>query len=282
VVAPPAGAHQILTTDSLSYGQHFDASVGAREAGGKLVKRNLSDIAAMGGSPDYALLTLLSGGDLQIDWLAEFIIGIRETCKQYSLALVGGDISTLPDGQFISALSLTGHLQHAPLLRSGAGLGDALCVTGNLGGSILEKHYKFEPRLAEGQWLAQCGSCTALMDLTDGLGKDLRALLPANSSAHLNLEHIPLAPAAHTCAARTGQSAMEHAFCDGEDYELLFTLKKGTDFNTFERDWASHFPHTPVTAIGQLQPASGDAVYIDARTGQPVPWTQGFEHLSPR
>ena len=95
----PKGLMQILTTDSLSYSQHFDDSLSAREAGAKLIKRNLSDIAAMGGQPGEALLNLLCGSDLRTDWLAAFFDGICNACQEYDLPIVGGDISTLPNGR---------------------------------------------------------------------------------------------------------------------------------------------------------------------------------------
>jgi thiamine-monophosphate kinase len=271
---------QLLTTDSVSYGRHFDASVSAQSAGAKLIKRNLSDIAAMGGHPGPALLNLLCAPNLRLDWLHEFILGIRQTCVTYQVSIVGGDIGTLPDGQFTAALSQTGHLQGLPLLRSGASLGDAIYVTGTLGGSIYQKHYDFEPRLAEGQWLAQSGDCSAMMDITDGIAKDLNALLPQGCAAHIDLAALPLSTDAHRRAQETGRSAIEHAFCDGEDYELLITAKSGTDLTGFETRWKQRFPETRLTRIGRLETREGDARYLNAASKEALPWVKGFEHLS--
>lgn len=279
VVELPHGHKQILTTDSLSYRHHFDDTVSAQDAGAKLIKRNLSDIAAMGGRPGQALLTLLCGGDLSIDWLQGFIEGIRETCKTYELPLVGGDVSALADGQFSSALSLTGYIQHAPLLRSGANEADSIYVTGSLGGSIRQKHYRFEPRLQEGQWLAQSGQCSAALDITDGLAKDLRELIPAGCQAQLELDQIPLSQDALKCATASGRSAMEHAFCDGEDYELLFAINAETNLAAFEHSWQQMFPQTPLTRIGSFCPRISEAPYIDAQTKEALPWLKAFEHL---
>ncbi|MBC8190300.1 MAG: thiamine-monophosphate kinase [Puniceicoccaceae bacterium] len=279
VVDAPAGL-QILTTDSLSYGQHFDDTVSAHDAGAKLIKRNLSDIAAMGGRPGYALLTLLCGNDLRLDWLAAFIEGIRQTCRHYNVALVGGDISSLPKGHFSSVLSLTGYLQYPPLRRTGASKGDTIYVTGSLGGSIQHKHHGFEPRLAEGQWLAQSGACSALMDLTDGLAKDLRELLPPQCAAYLHMERIPLSEAACQRATETGRPPLEHAFCDGEDYELLFTVKAKTELDRFEADWAARFPGTPLSRIGQIGANEGGKPYLDIKTNTALPWMKGYEHLT--
>ena len=279
VVDWPIGMKQILTTDSLSYGQHFDDSVSAHDAGAKLIKRNLSDIAAMGGRPGEALLNLLCGGDLQTDWLAAFFDGIGETCQEYDLPIVGGDISTLADGQFTAVLSLTGYLENPPLLRKGAQDGDALYVTGTLGGSLIKKHYNFKPRLSEGQWLAKSMACSALMDITDGLAKDLRELIPDGCAAYLELGKIPLSDAAHQCAKTSGQSAMEHAFCDGEDYELLLAVKNNTKLDIFERQWRQKFPSTPLSQIGQIRKSKSKAPYIDSQSNEALPWIKGFEHL---
>ena len=279
VVDRPKGLRQFLTTDSLSYGQHFDGSISARDAGAKLIKRNLSDIAAMGGRPGEALLNLLCGSDLRTDWLAAFFEGICRACQEYELPIVGGDISTLPNGQFTAVLSLIGYSEKPPLLRKGAQAGDALYVTGTLGGSLLKKHYGFVPKLAEGQWLAQSQVCSALMDITDGLAKDLVEIIPNGCAAYLELSKIPLSDAVYRCAKVSGRSAIEHAFCDGEDYELLLAVKKDTMLEAFERQWRQKFPSTPLSQIGELRKSESKAPYIDSKTQEALPWIKGFEHL---
>ncbi len=271
---------QLLTTDSLSYGRHFDDSVSAHHAGAKLIKRNLSDIAAMGGHPGPALLNLLCGPDLRIDWLQDFILGIRQCCFDYQLHLVGGDISTLPEGQFTAALSQTGQLSGPALLRTGAHTGDHIYVTGTLGGSIYQKHYNFEPRLQEGQWLAQSGHCSAMMDITDGLAKDLQALIPQGCAAVIDLDRLPLSSDAHRHATQSGRTPHEHAFCDGEDYELLFTVHAAVTSSTFEKAWAQRFPELNIHRIGQFSQSKADSPFLDAKTKEALPWLKAFEHLS--
>jgi thiamine-monophosphate kinase len=269
---------QLITTDAVSYGQHFDDSVSPEDAGAKLIKRNLSDIAAMGGIPGPAVLALLCGPDVSTRWIERFFKGIRQTCVDYNISLVGGDVSSLPPGNFSAVITLTGQVQ-VPILRSTAQLGDYIYVTGSLGGSILGKHFQFEPRLAEGQWLAQNTSCSSMMDLTDGLAKDLPALLPEATHAELNLERLPIATAAHTLAKTSGNSALEHACCDGEDYELIFTLNSKADCNTFETQWADNFPKTELHRIGTIRHSSKLGPLIDAKTNTALPWSSGFEHL---
>ena len=266
---------QLLTTDSLTYGQHFDDSIQAEGAGAKLIKRNLSDIAAMGGTPGPALLNLLCGPDLSIDWLEGFIQGVRQTCEQHDVKIVGGDVSALQEGEFSAVLTQTGHAKK-PILRNGGNEGDSIYVTGTLGGSILKKHYDFEPRLNEGRWLAESGACNAMMDLTDGLAKDLPELVPENCSAWIDLPSIPLSED----SKRIEGDPLAHAFCDGEDYELLFTVMESAENKNFKQLWQSQFPETPLTKIGAIGPHADDAVLIDAQTKKALPWTKGFEHLS--
>ena len=278
VLNPIREGQQLLTTDSISYGHHFDNIIAPENVGAKLIKRNLSDIAAMGGIPGSAVLALLCSPDVSIDWLKGFFTGIRETCTRYSVSLVGGDISTLKETAFSAVLTLNGHVAK-PKLRTSSQLGDTIYVTGTLGGSILGKHYQFEPRLAEGQWLCEQPECHAMMDLSDGLGKDLQALLPANTSAHLFLDQIPLSNATRELAQTSGLDELEHAFCDGEDYELLFTLDANTNRSEFKKKWQQRFPNTTLAYIGNIKPASTKEPYLDARTEAVLPWTYGFEHL---
>lgn len=281
VIEPPVGAKQIITTDSVSYGQHFDDSVSAEDAGAKLIKRNLSDIAAMGGTPGPAVLALLCGPDVSIKWIEKFFTGVRVQCERHGVQLVGGDVSSLPPGSFSAVLTLTGSAT-TPKLRHSAQLGDHIYVTGTLGGSILKKHYAFEPLLAQGRWLAAQPNCRAMMDLTDGLAKDLKSILNKDSSAELDLDTIPISAAATACAQSSGRTTLDHAFCDGEDYELLFTLDADTDLQTFQNDWAEHFPDLELSRIGRIIEASPKGPFIDNKTNTALPWTHGFEHLKPQ
>ena len=278
VLQPIHSGRQLLTVDSVSYGQHFDAKVSPEDAGAKLIKRNLSDIAAMGGAPGPAVLALLCSSDLSVQWLERFFVGIRQTCERYGVALVGGDISSLVKSNFSAVLTLTG-VAESPTLRSTAQVDDRIYVTGTLGGSILGKHYSFEPRLAEGQWLAKNTHCSAQMDLTDGLAKDLKALVPADAHAALHLRKIPIAPAAQSLAKQSGRPPLEHACCDGEDYELLFTIDAQDDQFAFESLWHQQFPQTELHYIGQIRPSAAMGALIDMQTNSALPWAHGFEHL---
>lgn len=279
VSIPLKGKKQLITTDAVNYGYHFDNSMAPSDAGAKLIKRNISDIAAMGGTPHSAVLALLCSPNISIKWMEGFFRGIRDACKYYSISLIGGDISTLEATAFSAVLTLNGHVEK-PKLRSSGKIGDHIYVTGTLGGSILGKHYQFEPRLAEGQWLSKRSQCHAMIDLSDGLGKDLKTLLPENTAAHLFTDQIPVSEAAKKLAQTSGLSELEHAFCDGEDYELLFTLDTSEDLEHFEKSWHRSFPKTRLSCIGTIQPSIGEKEpYLNAQTREPLPWRHGFEHL---
>jgi thiamine-monophosphate kinase len=254
---------RLATTDSVLFGRHFDASVSPRAAGAKLIKRNLSDIAAMGGIPTDALLSLVCGRDLAVSWLEEFFRGIADTCLHYNVELAGGDCAEATPGFFCATLALTGFAEK-PLLRTGARPGDTLLVTGTLGGSLSGKHFEFSPRLAEGRWLAARPEIRAGMDITDGLAKDIPSLLPCACDALLDANRIPISAAAQRLSASTVSSGVSpesaakrsltplaHALGDGEDYELLVAADTAS-LALLLADWQREFPDLSLTPIGVI------------------------------
>lgn len=270
-----------LTTDALVYGRHFDDSASPRQAGHKLAHRNFSDIAAMGGRPRFLLLNLLSGADVSQSWIHEFILGLAGACRRVDCRVIGGDISGAEQGSF-AALATVGGGGDRPLLRSSARAGDSLWVTGALGGSIRGRHLDFEARLEEGRFLAGRNHTHAVIDVTDGLAKDLPALLGDHLSVRLDRDTLPISRDAVELSRETGRSPEYHALADGEDYELLFSLDATEDPERFLTEWTSRF-ETPVTRIGHLEarPHEQAPLWIDARTGLPLEATEGggFQHL---
>lgn len=269
---------QLLTTDCVAYKRHFDASASPEVVGEKLIKRNLSDLAAMGGTPGPALLALLTGKNLKIEWLQKFYEGIASATLRYGMSLVGGDICEGEPNSFCATLTLLGSVQN-PIPRHTSRIGDTLWVTGTLGGSLLGHHLTFEPRLAEGQWLAQTGFAHAMIDITDGLAKDIPSLLSEGTSAYLDLEKIPVSTAAHTYAQSTQTSALEHAFSDGEDYELCFSLDREVNTKRFREEWEATFS-TPLSCIGTIKPKQSNALLMDAATSTPLTRWHGFTWLN--
>ena len=270
-VLSPSRHPQVVTVDPVVYGEHFDDSIPPRAVAAKLLKRNLSDLAAMGARPRAAVISLALAPSVSTRWLEQFYRGLAATSRTYRTPIVGGDITRQPSG-FTASLTLIGEAAGPRVLtRRGAKLGDAIYVTGTLGGSILGHHHRFTPRLVEGAWLAARPEVRSLMDLSDGLAKDLHALTPDNATPSLLASSIPSSAAAPTLAKRDQRSAVEHALSDGEDFELLFTVAARADHAKFEAAWRRKF-RTRLTHIGRFTctPAS-DAL--------PLATFQGYEHL---
>lgn len=269
----------IFKADSLAYGRHWDDGVTPEKAGAKLLKRNLSDMAAMGAEPREAVLAGFLPARTRLDWLEGFFAGLRATAEQAQVKIVGGDLTQTDDFLGFS-LSLLGTAAH-PILRAGARPGDHLYVTGELGGSILGHHLDFSPRLPEGRWLAQRGEVRAAIDITDGLAKDLPALLLAEGKgprlqAWVDIECLPVRTAARELAGRDGRSVTDHVFTDGEDYELLFVVDGQRRAEDFESAW-EEAGLCRLTRIGEIRESQGRNLLIDSRTGEGLPFTHGYE-----
>jgi thiamine-monophosphate kinase len=249
-LARSAAPATLVTVDPVIYGEHFDAVVAPRDVGRKLLRRNLSDIAAMGGRPRAAVLALALDPRTRLDWLEAFYRGLAADARRFGVSLVGGDLATHRGG-LVASLTLLGETT-APdaraLTRSGAAVGDFVAVTGRLGGSLPSgRHHSFTPRLAEGQWLARRPEVVALMDLSDGLAKDIHALTPADARPLLFGELLPRHPGVDLRAALT----------DGEDYELLLALRATpAGAQKLLAAWRRAFPRLPLTVVGQFAPSS--------------------------
>ncbi|MBW8782851.1 MAG: thiamine-monophosphate kinase [Verrucomicrobia bacterium] len=269
-VLPASSRRQLVTVDPVIYQNHFDDTVSARAAGEKLLKRNLSDIAAMGGRPRAAVIALALDPTVRTRWLADFYRGLAAAARRHGVPIVGGDVAQHTGG-LVATLTLIGEASARVLTRHGASAGDWIYVTGTLGGSILGHHHRFTPRLAEGKWLASRREVRSLLDLSDGLAKDVQALAPAGTVPALEGASIPISPAALQCARRSGRPPLHHALEDGEDYELLFTVSARADLGAFEAAWKRKFK-TRLTRIGRFsrKPAAGD---IDLKA------FHGYEHL---
>ncbi|RXK56537.1 thiamine-phosphate kinase [Oleiharenicola lentus] len=274
-VIPPTRRHQLVTTDPVIHGRHFDDSVPARAVGAKLLKRNLSDIAAMGGKPVAAVVSLALAPETSTAWLRDFYLGLAAMARKFAVKIVGGDITQAPAGFFGAFLTLHGESAgNRVVTRTGARRGDHLFVTGRLGGSLLGHHFKFTPRLAEGAWLAGRSEVAAMMDVSDGIANDLDALTPSHLVVALDERSIPLSPAARLSARRSGRSPLAHALSDGEDYELLVVVKARTDPARLHRDWHRRFPRLPLSRIGCFE-------LVGRRPSGALDLTslRGYEHL---
>ncbi|MEX2044407.1 MAG: thiamine-phosphate kinase [Opitutus sp.] len=264
VLAPSRG-RQLITVDPVIYGRHFDSRVPPRAVGAKLLKRNLSDLAAMGGRPVAAVLALTLDARTSLRWLEQFYRGLAACARRYHVAIVGGDIAQA-DGIVAASLTLLGEATGPRITtRTGARVGDAIYVTGLLGGSLATgRHFQFEPRLSEGAWLARRPCVRAMMDVSDGLAKDLHALTPRGAEAALDPAAVPL---------RRG-ATLRQGLTDGEDYELVMAIAPSADGPRLMRSWARAFPRTPLSRIGRF-----------TRLGRRPPGSiclddyHGYEHL---
>jgi len=263
---PSARRAPLITVDPVIYGEHFDDNVPPREAGAKLLRRNLSDIAAMGGKPTAAVIALALDPHTRLDWLEAFYRGIAAVSRSYAVPIVGGDIATHRGG-IVATLTLIGETTCArALTRTGARAGDFIAVTGALGNTLASGHHaRFTPRLEEGRWLVRRPEVTAMLDLSDGLAKDIHSLTPRGGTPLLFEEVMPLRKGADLRAALT----------DGEDYELLFTVRGGAaSARRLLAAWRRRFPRIPLTVIGRFERGgSPSAGAINLRD------YAGFEHL---
>lgn len=277
VLPDAAGPKRLITTDSVVLNRHFEATCPAGHAGSKLLRRNLSDIAAMGGSPEAAVLAGFLPRRLRIDWLQAFIEGLAQTALEFGIPIVGGDLTeTSQDLAF--NLTLLGHAEN-PLLRQGGASGDWICLTGPVGGSQSGRHLSFTPRLREGNLLGESQSVRACIDISDGLAIDLAAIVPPSCSASLDLLAIPVHSDAQQLARSSGRTPIWHALNDGEDHELLFIFRseKEADWETLCSTFSEAGCAVPVK-IGILVPR-GSAPVLDAFTQRPPEHLSGYDHF---
>lgn len=209
----------LAAVDHLIAGKHYlRESTSPEAAGAKLFNRNASDIAAMGGTPRWALLALAADG-CGNDELVAFAAGAARAAEACGAFLVGGDIAELASPGLSASLTILGTVPRGEMVtRSGARPGDLVCVTGEIGSSFLSGHHlSFAPRLAEGRFLAREHLATAMLDVSDGLLLDASRLA---ASSHVRLEIDPA-----KVPLRAG-AKLPDALADGEDYELLFTAPR--------------------------------------------------------
>jgi thiamine-monophosphate kinase len=257
--SPRAARWELLKTDAVVEGVHFESGEKMERVGWKALCRAASDIAAMGGLPAHALVTLAAPADCEIARLDAFYRGLKKAAKRCGISIVGGETARSPGPLFVS-VTLTGWVERKfCTLRSGGRNGDGIYVTGRLGGSRRGKHLDFVPRLAEARWLVAHTQVSAMMDLSDGLGQDLPRLSAASRSGYeLWEQSVP----------RTRGCTVTQALGDGEDFELLFTVAPRAEAALLPR-WKSEFPRLPLTKIGRLTPIGEVSCHV-----------HGFDHFT--
>lgn len=216
----------LVGVDQALDGVHFDSAIHLPLAiGRKVMNRNLSDCAAMACLPAAAVAAVALPRGIGIDYAKQLYLGLREAADPFNCALVGGDTATW-GGKLALTVTILGKSDGvAPITRRGARPGDRIYVTGPLGGSILGRHMTFAPRIERAREIARTGQITAMLDISDGLSRDLGHLCSQNVGAELNATSIPIHEDAITLSTQDGVSALDHALHDGEDHELLLTAR---------------------------------------------------------
>jgi thiamine-monophosphate kinase len=254
---------QLLKTDALVGGVHFLPDAPARAIGWKAAARVVSDFAAMGGRPERFLVTVALPPHTEVAWAEDLYRGIGDCLQSFGAVVAGGETSRVPANSApVIAIAATGSVRRDHLvLRSTASTGHLLLVTGSLGGSLRGKHLDFIPRVREASWLTAHFKPSAMMDLSDGLARDLPRLAAASGCGYVLAEAaLPLSPGC----------SMAQAVGDGEDYELLLAMAPERAVGLLEA-WPAVFPGLPLTVIGRLvEPGAGGSL------------TGGWDHFGGR
>ncbi len=304
VIAAGRNCHYLLTTDLLAEGIHFVRRTASfTDIGFRAAAANLSDIAAMGGTPQYLLVSLALPRNATSRQVEQLYDGMMAACRPHRVRLIGGDTSASKGGWFISIMLVGSADSGRVLLRSGARAGDDLYVTGTLGDSraglqiterprhrtrsrplkaahrrfLVRRHLRPTARVREGHWLSQARWATAAIDLSDGISGDLRHLCRESGvGALLELAALPLSSACRQYASAVKQDPRVLALAGGEDYELLFTVPKRLRAR-FARAAAQR--HFRVTRVGQMTPTrEGLRMALTDGRQRPLPYSS-YEHF---
>lgn len=296
-----------FTTDLLAEGIHFDLnSATPRSIGYRAAIANLSDLAAMGATPRYLLISLAIPKQVSQSHIYDFYKGLMTACRPYGVTLIGGDTSASKTGLFLSITLIGTTTKRRALFRHGAKVGDLIYVSGTLGDSLagcrllaqetsrrsfeknrlpfsrfhrqflIRRHLHPTARIAEGQWLNTGRLASAAIDLSDGLSGDLRHVCEESGvGAEVESDHLPLSPACRAYAKARGVSPVQLAITGGEDYELLFTVSPKLR-HTLERQAKAHGYR--MTYIGTIRPRRFGIQMTTQGKTQPLPQTS-YEHF---
>ncbi len=299
VIRRPEGWVWLLTTDCLIEDIHFRLRYTSLEdLGAKAVAVNVSDVAAMGGRPRFALLTLGLSEATAVEDADALYRGVRRSCDHYGVSLVGGDTTRAP--RMLLSIVLIGEQEEDSVVsRSGARPGDEIYVTGTLGDAVmgfalleegqtpetaspdvqwlLHRHLAPQPRLRAGRRIAEAGLATAMIDISDGLATDLKRLCTASAvGAHIHLQRLPRSSPLKAVAPERGLDPLEVALTGGEDYELLFAVPPGKGAALAPALLTSG---PVITHIGTITTA-GEGIVVQEPDGRVRPLAEeGFNHF---
>jgi thiamine-monophosphate kinase len=285
VLRPPNG-DLLVTTDFSLESVHFRRDWHAPESvGHRCLARGLSDIAAMGGAPTAAFLSLGIPPNLSQSWVDRFLRGFLKLAGQFAVTLAGGDTAESPEGVLADIIVLGWVPKKTAILRSGARPGDRIYVTGTLGGSAAAlkllyskrkkidpkrflSHFFPQPRIAQGQTLRSKNIPNSMIDISDGLSTDLNHICEQSGvGAEIWSRAIPRAQVGSPSKAVSVNLALH----GGEDYELLFTASP-------LRRVSSRLSGIPVTCIGEITPRK-QIFLVDENGSRTVLKPRGWEHF---
>ena len=298
-VYKPPGQLELLTCDAFVEGVHFRRDYATfEEIGAKCMVANVSDVAAMGGFPARAVLSICVPPDMTDEDVDALYRGALDVCRRYGAEVVGGDTVSSPSGLVVS-VALTGSVDRDHVVtRAGAVVGDAVVVTGELGGSeaglralaqglpeeggvrdAMRRHLMPTARIAEAQALIEVATPHAMIDVSDGLSSDVWHIAEeSNVGIALDADRIPLAPCALDVAERLGVDPIELALTSGEEFELVVAIPKNEVERTAEHVEA--VTGTGVTWIGEVVGAKRGCTLV-RRDGVADPLERGgYEHLT--
>lgn len=295
-----AGRALLVTTDTMVEGVHFLIEASAPEGlGYKLLAVNLSDIAAMGGEPGEAVVAVAVPAGFDAGYVERVYDGLHACAARFGVNIAGGDTTRSP-GPLVMTLTLIGRMDRERVrYRSGARPGDLVYVSGTLGDSaaglelvlgkgaevpeadrafLLRRHHRPEPRIEAGRALAACGAVTAMMDLSDGIGSDLRHICRRSGvSAVVREAAIPLSPVLRAFCDVTGADPLGLAISGGEDYELLFTVDPGQAGKVGTLSEKGDLPQ--FSRIGWIEAGDGRIFVEDAGGARNALTAGGFDHF---
>jgi thiamine-monophosphate kinase len=277
VIPAGPGTSWLITTDALVEGVHFlKDQIPPKDLGYKTIAVNVSDIAAKGGVPKYAFLSIAVPKSIEMAWMHDYMEGIKETCMKWDIHLLGGDTVGSKRDIFINlTLVGTAPTQHIKY-RDQAETGDLICVTKYLGDSggglkallsnisdapaLVNEHFCPVVRPEFGPWLSSQSGVHAMMDVSDGLNCDLMRLLrKSKKSAVIDTEHVPLSKELKEACKQNGWDPLTLALTGGEDYCLLFTVCP-TDFDRIQNAFQKTFG-MPLFTVGCIENPPERVIY---------------------
>ena len=298
VLETPGDRVLLVTTDTLIEGIHFtDQTLSPEALGWKALAVNISDIAAMGGTPRTAFLSIGIKPETEVSFLESFMAGFNTLAEKTGIVLAGGDTVESPTSGVVTITLLGDCLPEHVVFRSGARVGDDVWVTGPLGDaaaglfllknkqapppsgyeSLVRAHQKPMPPFELGKALGESGLAHAMIDISDGIAKDLGHICEQSGvGAVLQEASIPMSTTLLRLAAEAEKKPLQWALHGGEDYELLFTTPPANREEILSL--TARFSNTPVTNIGTI--VGEEAIWLETERGRKPLTSGGYVHFS--